>query len=210
MPPHRQAVTVMWHFKMTKLYIIITVFFSILIVAGCNYFGALAIAKSATCKVTINENSVKSSCDLINGVFFEKLNVTKSDSSGIPTEYFVTQRFGLFNPGVEGVQKYWPDKIYFSKPNGHYKWRADTVNIKFERMDRNRQMLPIDSSNNDEGMYGFLIFSNKSFDICPIKFSKNSWYYVEVFDPGISSLYLYVDNKMNFTVHKFDSGVSPI
>lgn len=199
------------HFKMAKLSTINLVIFSLIILTGCNYFAAYAIARSATCRININEKYAKSSCQLGNGIYFEKLNVVKSDSTGIPIEYFVTSRFVLSNPGVDDVQKYWPDKIYFNKPNGHYRWSIeDTVDIRFARTGKERQRVSIDGSKNIEDSYAYFVFSDKTFNTCPVKFSKNSWYYVEVYDPRVSSIYLHVDGKMNFTVHRFDSGVSPI
>ncbi|MBK7184016.1 MAG: hypothetical protein IPH89_14480 [Bacteroidetes bacterium] len=111
--------------------------------SGCALVGAFVMAKNATCDVKINDKCVKGSCELINGVFFERLTVLQKDSTGLPTEYIVTERFSCYNPGVKGVQKYWPDKIYFKKINGHYKWKADTVDIHFKLNGNGREIISV-------------------------------------------------------------------
>ncbi|MCF8298698.1 MAG: hypothetical protein K9J13_14210 [Saprospiraceae bacterium] len=194
-----------------RRYILLTLV-AMLFLSSCGYIGVYIIAKSATCEIKVNENVIKGSCELINGVFIEKLDVIEKDTNGIPLKYYVTQRFECYNPGVDGVQKYWPDKIYFNKKNGHYKWGADTVKILFHRHGRNRDVVIQDSISGGikTRMYGYFISGSNKYEICPIKFRKDCWYYLTTYDPRISSIYIYVDNKMKFRVYKFDSGVCPI
>lgn len=176
--------------------------------SGCAIINALLIAKNATCKVKINEKCVSGSCELINGVFFERITVLQKDSIGMPTEYIVTERFECYNPGVDGVQKYWPDKIYFKKNNGHYKWKADTVDIRFRLDGRGREIISVRKK--PENYNEYFILDSIKYDTCPISFQKETWYNVKISDQRLSRVYLYVDKKNNFNVYQFDSGVSPI
>lgn len=176
--------------------------------SGCAVIGAFMIAKNATCDVTINNNCVKGSCELINGVFFERLNVLEKDSLGMPMEYTVSERFACFNPGVDGVQEYWPNRIYFNKPNGHYKWNADTVDIHFKVKGISREI--VSSKQKPKNYNENFILNSKKYDTCPIELKKNTWYNVKISDQRLRTVYLYVNEKGKFKVYKFDSGICPI
>lgn len=175
--------------------------------SGCALIGAFAIAKNATSKVKINDSCIKG-CELINGVFFERLTVLKIDSVGMPTEYIVTERFACYNPGVTGVQKYWPDKIYFKKINGHYKWNADTVDIHFKLNGNSREIISVQKKPDNYNEQ--FILNSKKYDTCPIRFQKDTWYNVKLSDQRLRKVYLYVDKNKKFNVYKFDSGICPI
>jgi hypothetical protein len=170
--------------------------------------GAFIIAKNATCKVKINKRCVKGTCELYNGVFFEKLTVIKKDSIGMPAEYIVTERFECYNPGVGGNQKYWPRKIFFNKANGHYKWRADTIDIHF-RMNGNQRII-VSANKKPQNYHDFHILRSNQYDICPITLQKETWYNVELTDQRLRFVFLYIDSKRNYIIYKIDSGVCPI
>ncbi len=196
---------------MTRQFIILIISFAltgIFLFSGCAIIGAFVIAKNATCKVKINDKCVKGSCELINGVFFERLTVFNKDSIGMPSEYIVTERFACYNPGVDGVQKYWPDKIYFKKINGHYKWNADTVVIHFKLIGNIREIISVQKKPDNYNEQ--FIFNSKKYDTCPINFQKDTWYNVKISDPRLRKVYLYVDKHNKFNVYKFDSGICPI
>lgn len=176
--------------------------------SGCVMIGAIGIAKNATCKVEINDKCVKGSCELFNGVFFERLTVINKNSIGMPSEYIVTERFACYNPGVDGIQKYWPDKIYFKKINGHYKWNADTVDIHFKLNGNSREI--ISAKKKPDNYNEQFIFNSKKHDTCPISFQKDTWYNVKFSDQRLRKVYLYVDKRKKFNVYKFDSGICPI
>ncbi len=176
--------------------------------SGCAWVGVFVIAKNATCTVKIDKKCIKGSCKLINGVFFERLTVIKRDSLNMPTEYIVTERFECYNPGLSGVQKYWPDKLYFKKANGHYKWSADTVDMHFKLNGRKREI--ISSQKKSENYDESAILAKKKYETCPVSFQKDTWYNVRIYDGRLSKVFLYVDKKNNFKVYKFNSGISPI
>jgi len=171
--------------------------------------GAIAIAKNTTCKVKITDKCVKGSCELINGVFFERLTVLQKDSTGMPTEYIVTERFQCYNPGADGVQKFWPDKIYFNIINGHYKWAIDTVDIRFKtNLQGGREIVSM--SKRMDNYNNYFILGSKKYDTCPTKLTKDTWYNVSINDPRLAKTFLYIDRKNKYHVYKFDSGVCPI
>jgi len=191
---------------------ILTVLFlatGLFLFSGCALIGAYAIAMHATCKVKINKRCVKGSCELFNGVLFERLTVLKKDSLGMPAEYIVTERFTCYNQKTDGIQKYWPDKIFFKKPNGDYKWKADTIDIHLKLVDGKREVISIQKK--PEYSYDeWFIFGSKKYDTCPIKFEKDTWYTVKITDQRLSKVYLYIDKNKKYHVYQVNSGVCPI
>lgn len=187
---------------------ILLVLCGVLPLSGCSIIGAFMIMKNATCEVKINDKCVKGSCELINGVFFERLTVLNADANGMPSEFIVTERFTCYNAGSDGVQEYWPSEIYFHKPNGHYKWRADTVDIHFKMNGRSREIVSFNKKPEDYNER--FISGSKNFDTCPIAFQNSTWYNVRISDQRLSKVLMYVDEKMKIRVYKYDSGISPI
>lgn len=199
--------------------------FGFILFSGCGLIGAIIIATSYNAKITINERYVKSSHGLTNGVLFEKLAVVTLDDKGIPENYIVTQRFKCYNPGVEGVQKYWPDKLYFNKINGHYKWRTDTAGFYYTKKGNYRERIVADSINYTFDFKGLddtiskkvkgdlneiFIFDSKVYDTCPVDFKTETWYFINFYDPVLASVYLFVDTNKKFTIYTYGTGVSPI
>lgn len=195
---------------------IILISVSLLLFSSCGFIAGMLIASSYNAKLTINERFVESSHGLTNGIYFEKLIVLEKDENGIPKDYVVTQRFRCFNPGVDGVQEYWPKKLYFDQANGHYLWEADTAALHFIQNGRNRATIP-NITNNDSISNGALDFfseeyidSYDTFEICPVKLQVGSWYYIDFYDPVLSAVFLFIESKNEFRLYKVGSGVSPI
>lgn len=171
--------------------------------------GAFSIASNATCKLKINSKCVNGSCELINGVFFEKLSVLTTDSTGMPAEYVITERFQCYNPGTNGVQKFWPDKICFNKVNGHYLWKMDTVDVHVKaNWDGSRQIVSV--SPPGKNYRDWFISNPKKYNTCPAKFIKNTWYFVEISDPRVANAYLFIDGRGKYHIYKFNSDLCPI
>lgn len=204
-----------------KLSNILLISLLLLSLSGCRLIGAIIIMSSYNVKLKINDRYVQSSNGMTNGIQFEKLTVIKLDEDGLPAEYIVTQRFECYNPGVEGVQEYWPDKIYFDKANGHYKWSADTVAIHFLQVGNNREVIVDSIENNndlndtpaesiDDFFSAIIIDSYTDYETCPVEFESNTWYYLNFYDPALATVFLYVESEKKLHLYKFDSGVSPI
>jgi hypothetical protein len=183
-------------------------FVGLFLFSQCALVGAVMMARHATCDVKINKNGVNGSCELINGVFFEKLTVSKYDTTGLPLEYSVTERFACYNPGMGGVQTYWPKKIDFKKTNGHYLWSADTVSVQYKVVGQSRELVLATSKPRNYNEH--FIFSSTKYETCPIRFQKDTWYYVKIPDQRLRNVYLHIDKKGNYKVYKTNSGVSPI
>ncbi len=194
--------------KYFKIILIYGLFLKTIIFSGCSIAGVIIIALNANCTVKINSRCIKGSCEFINGVQFERLTVIDTNSHGMPSEYIVTERFECYNPGVDGVQKYWPNKIYFNKPNGHYKWQSDTVHIRYKLNGQRREIVSIEEKlTHSEKIHGM---NSPKYDTCPIGFHKNTWYNVNIYDQRVAKILLYIDENKRFNVYKFNSGLSPL
>jgi len=185
-----------------------TIFAGQILVSGCGVIGAILIATNSTCKVKINNKYLKSSCEISNGVMFEKLTVINTDSVGTPNDYIVTERFQIYNSDFSGKNKPSIKKLYFNKINDTYKWVADTVNIHYKVKGRRREIISSDKFMGNSNSQ-FISKSNK-FELCPIQFAKDTWYNIKITDARLSKTLLYVDKLNVFHVHQFDSGSSPI
>lgn len=183
-------------------------FVGLILFSRCALIGAVMMASHANCDVKINKNCVNGSCELINGVFFERLTVLKEDSTGLPLEYNVTERFDCYNPGIEGVQTFWPKKIYFNKKNGHYVWSADTVSVQYKVVGQSRELVSATSKPSNYNEH--FILSSKKYETCPIILHKDTWYNVKISDSRLRRVYLHIDKKGNYKVYKTNSGLSPI
>ena len=174
-----------------------------LCLSGCGIATSLIIAKSANPKISINERYIKSSNKLGNGIEIETIKVLSSDTNGIPLKYKTIGIIECFNPGSGENKDYWPGKLYFNKPNKHYLWSYDSVSFVYETIGKNRKLIQ------EESEKSIVRLSDKS-NVLPYRFSSNSWYVVNTFDPTIERIFLYVDNKMKFEVTKFLNLKSPI
>jgi len=175
------------------------------------------------CNMQIDIESISNSCNLENGVFFEKLTVIKLDTTGLPLEFKVGQRFECLNPGVEGVQTYWPNEIFFKKQNEHYRWRSDTVDLHFvmdgkvkilaenaNKRDENDSLKVKEFDFNSDAGFGYAIPKRASDIICPVEFKPSTWYFLYFFKQRYLGAFLYVDENMKFNLHVLMSDVSPI
>lgn len=163
----------------------------------------------------MNKNFIESSCGLTNGVVFRELIVYEFDSSKLPSFYKVIFSTNCYNPGTVSPQKFWPDKIFFNKPNGHYLWRVDSLDKGIyrrqgpyrERIDKSDN--PIIDTTGPEWSQEFtdsIIKAPRTPDsmsnpICPTKFKLNTWYYVGFSDQRYEA-FLYVDKNMKYNLHK--------
>src|SRR5262245_18237702 len=121
----------------------ISTFISVLVLT--QFVESCRLVPSLACDLKMNDEYIESSCGLTNGVRFEELKVIAFDSSHFPSQYKVVASFDCFNPGLDTVQTFWPDRLYFRKPNGHYRWRIDsTVNASYQIVGLYRKRIDVE------------------------------------------------------------------
>ena len=191
---------------MKKLLYLIPILLLIVLLQGCYTIGAYMIGLGANTEIEINSKYAKSYSPFSNGIYFERLEVVKMENN-LPKEYYTNERFSCGRSGgryYEGEKK-----LFFNRKNKHYQWKSDTLRDYFRQDQTHRTQLPMDSLFKMRD-HNYLIWSKKTYETCPFEFIRDSWYYVEVFDQRITSIYLYVDKDKKFKVYKTNSGISPI
>ncbi len=194
-------------------------------VSGCTLIYLHQMMKGMNCKLEINEKFISNSCGLINGVRIEKLDSVYLGDNGTPVDFRVKLRTECYNPGMEGKQTYWPDKIEFKKINGHYRWQIDTVDLHYLITGGYRHSVWDDSLDhtfkikmlNDTvprivhaDMDAVFMNGPSGYEICPIDFEKDTWYFLNFFDQHFATVLLYVNADMKFKLYTTSTGLSPI
>jgi hypothetical protein len=177
---------------MKKIYLLLFLFPFAL--TSCGVLIDLIVPIDKACKIKINKRYIKSSCGLGNGIDFERLVVIKKDLNNLPSDYYIAERFDLHDTLLN--RKCRPMKLFFSKNNGSYAWRTDTVNIHV-RIGKFGERILYDSLQMSNGINFHIINNSKFYSNRPFQFDKDTWYYF--FSRGTKlSGYLYVDEKGRF------------
>lgn len=215
--------------SLSQKLIIICIFSLILFSAtSCTLIYTILIADAIDCKLEVNKNYIKNDCGLTNGVRFEKLIVLAKNEDSIPIDYYTTIRFECnhYYEDTAEIRTQWPNKLHFTKKNDHYNWSMDTVFFHYMKKEKygSRKRIFEDSIIPTYSMLGlkdtvprivngslseYFIFNNTNYDLCPVQFEKQTWYYMEFFDPHFIDAFLYVDENYKFHSYGIDSGVSP-
>ena len=158
------------------------------------------------CEFRMTKKYIESDCGLVNGVRFEELEVhSYFDSSDFPASYTVKVSFECYRPGSDSVEQFWPERIYFNKPNGHYLWTVDSsTNGRYNVIGIYRDL---DTTAANPIMNSGRKFSGPQSSIFPGKFKSDTWYYVNFYDQRYKG-YVYIDKEMNFIIHKIDLSTS--
>lgn len=202
--------------------------FILLPLTSCTMIYYILIADAIDCKLEVNKNYIKNDCGLTNGVRFEKLMVVAKNEDSIPIDYYTTIRFecSFYYEDTTEIRTQWPNKLHFNKKNDHYNWSMDTTFFHYVKKEKygSRQRIYEDSIIPTYSMLGindtvpqifngsmseYFIFNNTNYDLCPVQFEKQTWYYMEFFDPHFIDAFLYVDENYKFHSYGFDSGLSP-
>lgn len=162
---------------------------------------------------------IESTCGLSNGVRFEELRVDTFYDDNTPKIYKVV---AAFKGRLDESKTKNLDRIYFNDPSGKYIWWTDTTatgvyhktGIYREQIDIKENMQG-DSSNEIEVViskdsvvrYGgkpttnFENYSSARHFVCPIKFTPDTWYFLNFYDQRYEA-YLYVDKNLNYRIDK--------
>jgi len=118
-----------------------------------------------------------------------------------PTKYIIEYIATCFIEQADGEYTVALNEIKFNEP-GRYHWTEDTVNISVFH--------PDGASKRTESIQrSGLISGHPQFNICPLKFRNDNWYFINFQDPLFIGVYVYIDKTG--LVHQYDaySGVLP-
>ena len=167
------------------------------------------------CKLDMDKHAVSvSSCELNNGVYMEELMVHSFHENGLPDSAETIVRVEGFVSGSDNYPERPVKRLRLDKPQEPYKWSMDSMKyyLKVDNNSRHRIVYRyIAGSNSIEQVEGFFgVINQDTFKACPLTFKPDTWYFVHIYDPSISAIYVYVNKQNKFEVHTIESGVSPI
>ncbi len=182
--------------------IILLLSFFVVIASAILYFGYLFLSALKPIKVTITEDKISSSKALVNPIIIERIKVDSFGNEGFPARYRIEY---LTMCSLKKIREKPPvglKTISLNEP-GRYTWSEEIVNIPMTHENINRTR-----KDSIEGI--IWPKENSELAICPIKFERNNWYFINFLEPTIIGIYINVDK--NGILHQFDvyNRVSPI
>ncbi len=183
---------------------IILVVFSLLLllgVSGIVLFNTFLNA-FAPPKIKVTYNYISTNQDFINGCTIGTVEADSIGQKGYPVLFTITHFTSCNIEYTEGKPPDAPDKIYFNK-KGKYHWREEDVHIPMKIHGYRREIT-------DSVTRIMTAISEKQFETSPLTFATNQWYFIDIYDPSVNGIFIYIDNKKKIQLYLLPSGVSPI
>ena len=172
------------------------------LVLGGFYFSYRLLRSFAPPEITITPAEIKSSLGFINPITIEKLTVDSLGEEKRPVKYVITYISTCSIKQIDGKPPVSLKKIKFHE-TGRYSWSEEKVNIPITHEDGYSKR--VDSVQTMKWSMG-----TKNFETCPFKFESGNWYFINVIDPRIVGIYVYIDRKGDIHQYTSYTGVSPI
>ena len=187
---------------MTKTTILIILLVLVLLVGGGLYCGNKVLTAFRPAKINITKTEISSSEVFVNPITIEKLKVDSIGQDQRPVKYTIKY---LTTCGIK--QKSGKPPIPLNKikldESGRYGWTEEIVNIPVIHADGYSQRI-------DSAQRMIWSMGKQKFDICPLRFEKDTWYFINILDPQIIGVYVYIDDTGMIHQYTTYSGVSPI
>jgi hypothetical protein len=188
--------------KRTRNIIIIVSLTLILLAAGVIYFLYTFFSAFAPNDITVTKTEIRSSYGFVNSITIERLKVDSFGAQQRPAKYTIEYFTTCSIKQEAGKPPIELKKVKLNE-SGRYSWSEEKVNIPIVHRDGY-------SPRHNESQRILLSTGKKGFDICPLKFEKETWYFIHFLDPQIVGIYLYIDKNDNLKQYPTYSGVSPI
>lgn len=187
--------------KRTRNTLFISLAIGLLVFSGL-YFVRSILGAFAPADIMVTPTEISSSRGFINPITIEKIRVDSIGEEQRPVKYNIEYIATCSIQQREGSPPVALKTIKLNKA-GRYSWSQEKVSIPIYHngIVRNR----MDSQPG-------IIWSNgpEAFDVCPLKLERGNWYFVNILDPSIVGVYLYIDKKGDTRQYTIYSGVSPI
>mgnify|MGYP006433956111 CR=1 FL=1 len=185
-----------------RLWKIIFISVIFILIAGGVYFMKSFFSAFAPPKIELTKNYISTNRDFVNGVTIEKILVDSIGSKGYPVKYTTTYSTSCNIKHPKNKPPVPPSIIEFKKP-GKYSWDEDTIRVNHIHKNLTRK-----SKSNSKKLRWLNKFGK--YDVCPLKFERNQWYFIMISDPQITGIFLFIDEYRNEKKINVYSGVSPI
>jgi len=157
----------------------------VLIVFGLYNLGNRLFNRYSPPTITVSKTGISSSGGFINPVTIEKLRVDSLGKEERPTKYIIEYITTCFIERAGGENAVALNEIKFNEP-GRYHWSDDNTNILVVH--------PDGASKRTKSIQRPVLMSGHAeFDICPLKFKNDNWYFIDFRDRVFIGVYVYVD-----------------
>ena len=182
--------------------ILITLLTLALLISGAVYFVYNFLSALKPAKITITKTEIRSSRGFINPITIEKIKIDSIGENQRPVKYTINYVTTCAIKQQSNRPPVALNKINLNK-SGRYSWSEEDVSIS---------VVHDDGLSQRESSFQGITWSNesKSYNICPIKFDKKNWYFINFQDPQIVGIYIYIDNAGELHQYTTYTGVSPI
>jgi len=188
--------------KTTRISLLTVLLLAAGFIGGGFYLLEKFFSSFAPNKITITETEIKSSNGFINPITIEKLQVDSFGKDQTPIRYIIEYVATCSIQQESGKPPIALKKIKLNGP-GRYTWTEQKVNIPIAHQGLFRKRL-------DSTQTIIWSMGSRQFDICPLKFERERWYFVTFLDPQIVGVFVFIDSAGNLRQHMKYTGVSPI
>jgi len=127
----------------------------------------------------------------------ERLKVDSIGKENRPTKYTIEYVTTCSIKQKDGQAPVALKEVKLNEP-GNYSWSEENVHISVVHPDGISKRI-------DSAQRVILSMGRENFDICPLNFEKETWYFINFQDPVFIGVYVYVD-KMD-TLHQYVKAV---
>jgi hypothetical protein len=157
----------------------------IMLVVGVFYFSNFLSRAYSPPNVVVTKNEIISSGGFMDPVSIEKLKVDAVGESKRPTKYTIEYIATCHIKQKDGELPVALDEIILNVP-GRYSWSEENVHISIVHPEGVSKRI-------DTVRRSILSMGHQNFSICPIKFEKGNWYFINFGDPIFIGVYVYID-----------------
>ena len=184
--------------------ILLTLLLIGLLVFGILYFVRSFFASFAPAEIEITKTEISSPEGFVNPVTIEKLRVDSLGKDHRPVKYSVEYLTTCSIKQEDGKSPVPLNTIKFDEA-GRYSWSEEKIHIPIVHNDGYSLRRRMDSIQSIIWSVG-----SKRLDICPLRFEKKSWYFLNFLNPQVVGIYVYIDSGGTLKQYPAYSGVSPI
>jgi len=172
--------------KGTRNVIAISLAFLLFLALGGYYLGNIFGRAYTPPDINVSLNEISSSGGFMDPITIEKLKVDSIGKEQRPVKYVIEYVATCTINQKQGEPPVALDQVEFNEA-GRYSWSEEKVNISIFHSDgfTNRIGSPQRAISSGD---------NQKYPICPLKFEKGNWYFINFHDPVFIGVYVFIDN----------------
>ena len=187
--------------KRTKTIIFILVISIFLLAFGVYYLGNFILKAYSPPEIIVTKNEIISSGGFMDPITIEKLKVDSFGKGERPAKYTIEYITTCSIKQKDGEPPVALREVKLNEP-GRYSWSEENVYISIVHPEGISKRI-------DSAQRLILSMGHQNFSICPLKFEKENWYFINFQDPIFIGVYIYVDKTGTIHQHAAYSRILP-